>query len=397
MKKIKFILIMLFATAGMPLLHSQVFSYAVDTVYVAKDSVTILNPRGHVFSVGDSVENWIWYVSNDSIAWKQLWGLSGNMVTGDSVMLDTLPVYKYYLAYLQPGQKISQIVWRINHIIYRALRPPKITNNYGVNKKDILLLRLDTLRIFYAFDGLQPDTVVWYRLRVQNYGLWGSDIVNMPVSVKGYYFAAGYVYNRRGEVIDYVCSDTVFVNFQHPLWKVIFKSWAGSNDGKPRRIDTLLIDTCMREYIIDTLRFAVGDGYKYQFIPVIQPFDREYNFTYRWEHDGFAIVRGKDSILEFNPVGFQHSGNYKFFASIVDGRSSMNYGSAIFRITAALHTGNSDIPNNLIEKGVIYGITGSVIKRGVSGRFADIVRTVYLPAGVYFLRDKGTTYKFIKH
>ena len=126
MKKIKFTLIIMLATAGMPLLHSQktVFSYAIDTVFVAKDSMTLLSPKGRVLNVGDTVKAWIWYASNDSAQWRQLFGFKKNIALGDSIMLDTFPAYKFYMAYLEPNLKTECIVWGVDNIVYKSLSVP---------------------------------------------------------------------------------------------------------------------------------------------------------------------------------------------------------------------------------------------------------------------------------
>ena len=382
MKKLT-VIVLLFLCVRM--YGQTVFSHAVDTVIVARDSMTVIANSGHVFSVGDSVRANIWYVSNDSINWRALYGYSGEVVWRDSILIDTLPIYRYYCAELR-NAATEYIVFKINTILYKSLEKPALSNNAGITKSDILLLRYDSIRLIASFPGLQPDTVIWRNAFYRTV---------MPVTAKGEYQAIGYVYNRKGEVIDSVVSQPCSVNFVYPLEKVIFRSWAGSNDGNPRHVDTLIIDTCVREYLIDTLRFAVGDAYKYQFIPVVHAFDKAYNFRHRWIHDGFAIVQ-TDSVLEFNPIDFVHTGSYVFRTEYRDTPASRwDFSSVPFRIVAH-NTGNAVAQNQYIDSGTIYSASGTVVRQGVSGPYRDIIRDSALPTGVYFLRLKGSTIKFVK-
>ena len=362
-----------------------VFGYAIDTLFLsAGDSTTVVQNKSHVFSVGDTLKAWFWSGSDDSIQWFPM-----SAVTGDSCMVDTLPRYRFYAAVIQGGMP-DYIVWKVGTVAYKRLRPPDISNNAFVNKTNILLVRHDSIQLFATFDGLQPDSVKWFRN--------GFD-VGMPVYVKGGYHAVGYIYNRYGKLIDKAVSEVVNIDFVYPLHSVIFRSWAGSNDGKPRVIDTLLIDTCIKEYIIDTLVFAVGDGYKYQFVPVIHVFDKPYNFTYKWEYSGFATVNQVDSVLEFNPIGFEHTGSYRFVTTRqLTNRTWISYLAAPFRIVA-YNTPNEQLSkqSSVIVGGVVYDMFGRIVRTNVAGEYNDVINRLQIPKGVYFLRDKDKTYKFIKN
>ena len=267
----------------------------------------------------------------------------------------------------------------------QTLSKPDVTNDAGIAGNDFLLLRYDEITLTTTFTGVQPDEFIWYKDGVET---------TMPAKTKGSYYAVGYRY-WNDHIIDEAFSDTFNIDFVHPLHSIIFKSWAGSNDGNPRRIDTLIIDTCVREYIIDTLVFAVGDNYKYQIIPVIWPFSKDYRFRYSWQLDNYAIVQDADSVLEFNPIGFQHSGSYRLI-STQRAYGRMGYRASPLVITAH-NTSNMKPPNDIIEYGDVYGITGVLIKQGVSGRLTDIVRTLQAPKGIYILKTNvGQTFKFVK-
>ena len=390
MRKIVFCLflgVLTFIVSG-----QTVFSYSIDTLYVSSgDSITIVGNKGNMLSVGDTVSAWFWSGSNDSIQWFPI-----STVTSDSVLLDTLPVYRFYCAVIQ-GSPAWYIVWRIDNIEYVSLRPPAVTDDAGINKSSILLVREDSIVLNALFDGLQPDAVSWYREAPLVPPRWVGDGSGCSVSAKGSYFAVGYIYNHFGDIIDAKASDAVTIDFVYPLEKIIFKSWRGSNDGKPRVIDTLWIDTCVREYIIDTLIFAIGDAYKYQFVPVIHAFDKAYNFTYKWEYSGFATVNQVDSVLEFNPIGFEHTGSYRFVTTRqLAALRWISYLAAPIRIVA-FNTSNTFVDKPLITNGVVYDMFGRIVQRNVAGEYNDVINRLQIPKGVYFLRDRNFTYKFIKN
>jgi len=365
------------------------FAYGIDTLFVSgKDGRTVVDGRGYVFNVGDTVSVNYWCASDDSLFWFALYDSNNGIMFNDSVMVDTLPLYKYYCAVLNTGYKVEYIVWKVANVAYRVLSPPALTNDANVLKSDILLLRYDTLRLFASFAGLQPDSVFWYRDGFRT---------SLPVTTKGTYMAKGFIYNRHGDVIDASASEAVAVDFEYPLSYMIFKSWRGSNDGLPRQIDTLRVDTCVREVIMDTLVFAVGDAYKYQFVPVIRSFDRVYNFTYKWEYAGFAFVQTIDSVLEFNPLRFEHTGSYVFVTSWKSGALTTVFRSQPVRIVA-YNTGNYSIKNEelRIKSGDVYSVSGALVRADVSGYYPDVIRGLQLPSGVYFLRTKDGTFKFVK-
>lgn len=387
----KIIFLMMCVVLSLKIFAQTVLSYEIDTLFVsAADSKTVVNRQGYVLNVGDTVEATMWYACNDGVTWHILYDFNAQFVRGDSVMIDTLPPFNYYLAGLKIGSSAEYIMWKVRTIEYVSLGAPAVTNDAGIDKDNILLLRDDTIRFYADFDGLQPDRVVWTR---------NGTTTQMPASQKGVIRCAGYVYNRLGIVIDSAVSAGYQVDFVHPLEAIIFKSWRGSNDGRPKT-DTLVIDTCKSEYFIDTLVFAVGDSYKYQFVPVIHRFDKPYDFLYRWEYSGFAMVATKDSVLEFNPVGFEHSGDYRFITYRQTGAGEWRaYRASPLRITA-FNTLNDPVNLHalaLIEDGVIYDISGRAVKTGLRGLYTDILRRVELPAGVYFLRDNKYSYKFFKY
>ena len=361
-----------------------VFSYAIDTLFLSGgDSATVVQDRGRVFSVGDTVSAWFWSGSNDSIQWFPM-----STVLGDSCMVDTLPRYRFYCAVILGGLP-DYIVWRVDNVVYKKLRPPGVWNDALVYKNDLLLVRHDSIYLYTYFDDLQADSVKWFKD--------GFEASSMPVYSKGDYWAVGYVYDRFGKVIDKVVSEAVSIDFVYPLHSVIFRSWAGSNDGRPRVVDTLVIDTCIREYVIDTLVFAIGDPYKYQFVPVIHAFDKAYNFTYKWEYSGFATVNQVDSVLEFNPIGFEHTGSYRFVTTRqLTNRTWISYLATPIRIVA-YNTPNTFVNKPLIVDGVVYDVFGRVVRTNVAGDYNDVLRRLNIPKGVYFLRDRNKTYKFIKN
>ena len=388
MKNRFLLLAVLAALVTLPVCAQTVFSYAVDTVYLsAGDSATLLTKTGRVFSVGDTVQANIWYVSDDSVNWHTLYDFDGKIVLGDSIMIDELPIHKYYWAALKAGAPVNNIVWRINNIVYKSLDVPVVTDDAGIGKTDILLLHYDSIRLFTTFDGLQSDTVVWYKDGLETM---------MPAKTSGDYWAVGYIYNRDGDIIDAVASDTYTINFVDPVEKVIFRSWAGSNDGNPRVTDTLQMEVCVCEIVLYTLVFSVQDPYKYEFVPVIYNFDKPYNFSYKWEYSGFAIVEEADSILQFNPIGFKHSGRYVFITTLHDGISTVDYMATPIRIVA-YNVSNEVVEGDMnVYDGTIYSVTGAVVKQGVSGYYGDVVRGLNLPKGVYILCAGKDIYKFVK-
>ena len=367
-----------------------VFSHAVDTVTLSgKDRKTVVENRGHVFSVGDTVHANLWYVSNDSSNWSVLYDYNDEIVWMDSILIDTLPVWNYYVAALKSGYSIQNVSFKINRILYKTLQKPVVDNLSGIGSEDMLLLKHDSVTLRAMFNGLQADSVMWMRDRnvIGRVGTSGTIGSLLKVRMKGTYEATGRIYDRDGMVIDEASSSSVVVNFDYPLEAVIFKSWAGSNDGKPRRIDTLVIDTCIKQYVIDTLVYKPLDSYKYQFVPVIRAFSKRYEFSYKWMYENFAVVM-MDSILEFNPVGSQHSGSYSFPVTWKpNATSTITYNTAQFRIIS-FDVVNESVKVGYIEDGIVYNMMGAVVRSGVKGYYPDVVRRLGLPAGVYILRDK---------
>ena len=395
MKRILFIFIIFGACHTSLYAGNTVFAFSVDTVFVSTgDSATVVYPRNIVLSVGDTARAWIWYYSTDSMNWRVLYGFKGNMIEGDSIMIDTLPIYRYYAAYLHAGLSTDFIVWKIKTIAYRGLKRPVVTNDVAPTKKELMMLKYDSVRLFVAFQGVQPDKITWWRKGWQPEEL--SEVGTSLVKTNGRYFAKGTIHNRLGKVIDEVVSDTTHIRFERPFGALIVRSWAGSNDGRPRTVDTIYIDTCKSEMVLDTLRFVVGDAYKYELVPLLFKYDRPYKFEYRWVHDGFTVVIGQDSILTFDPLGFQHTGLYTFITTHVQGTKFTDFRGVPVRIIAH-NTSNINVNGmDAVVMGTIYNIAGQIIKQNVSGSVADIVRYSDIPKGVYFLRDRNSIYKFIK-
>ena len=394
---------------ALPLMASgqTVFGYAIDTVIVSGgDSITVIDGGGRVLSVGDTVSVWFWAASDDSVRWDTLLDDYGNVVTADSVCIDTLRAFKYYCAVLT-GFNPECIVWWVDNVVYKRLRPPDVTDDAGIGKTSILLIRLDSVRLQASFMDLQPDRVVWYR----EYPAGRPSIISPAgmtsplIAINCLYYAVGYLYDRQGVVIDSAYSAVYDIQFKQPLDMVVFRSWAGSNDGRPR-VDTLVVDTCRPEMLVDTLWFEYGNPYRYQFVPVISAYDKAYTFTYRWIYDGFASVIQRDSILEFDPLRAEHTGSYVFVVTRwLNGRAQIQYRSRPVVITAcAINSVNNEelTMNNYFVNGTVYSVTGAVVRTGLSGSYMDIVRNLNIPSGVYFLRDMkhdegiNRIYKIIK-
>ena len=375
------------------------FAFEIDTLFLSgKDKKTVLDKKNYIFNPGDTVKVNYWCVSDDSLHWFALFDSNNNIMYSDSVLIDTLPLHKFYCAVLTVGSPIEYVVWKVSNVAYKVLEKPKLTNDANISKANILLLRYDTIRFDVTFKGLQPDSIFWHKENTfYSLGKWNTtrEVTKPVIYSKGDYFVTGYIYNRHGEAVDSAASEKININFEYPLSHIIFKSWRGSNDGKPRLIDTLYIDTCDLEIVIDTLVFAVGDAYKYQFVPVIHSFDKAYNFTYKWEYSGFAFVNTIDSVLEFNPIRFEHTGSYVFVTSWKSGSLTTMYKSQPVRIVA-FNTGNELVSNSYILNATVYNATGAAVFQNVSGYYYDIIRDVRLPGGVYFLKTRERTYKFIK-
>ena len=353
-------------------------------VYVAAgDSATLLFPKGIVISAGDTVSVMQWYASNDTASWRELRGFDRKVVAdSNSFCLDTVPAFRFYRADIKQPASINYIIWEIENVTYLSLNVPDVFYNGRVAGDDIFFLKGDSVSLNYSFIGLQPDRIVW-RLN--------GGVTNMPVTKDGACSVAGYLYNPKGATIDMTVSENVYLSFvEQPVGKFIFKSWAGSNDGRPK-LDTIVIDGSVKEYVIDTLVFALSNPYRYQFVPVLRGFDASYQFKYKWEYNEFAFVNLTDSVLDFDPIGFKHCGSYRLVLS----RNGVSYYSPFIRITA-FNTAVEDIQSGYVTDGVVYDLFGIVVASGVSGYYPDVVRDLRLRRGVYVLRDGGRMIKFVK-
>jgi len=398
----KTVLILILAAIWIPLLlrGQTVLSFTVDTLFVSSgDSLTVLSPRGRVLSVGDTVKAWVWYCSDDSLDWRSLNDSHGWPVSGNRLLLDTLPLYRYYCAYLSPNPNVTYIVWKVSTIVYRSLSPPTVTDGSGIlnqlRDSVVTLLRYDSVVLRATFTGVYPDSAFFLN---GNSGRFKGD--SLVVWTKGDYKAAGYIYNRRGVAVDSAFSSVVVVDFNFPFDRLLVKSWADSHDGRPK-VDTLQFDTCRHEVVVDTLRFSLYSAYKYQFAPVLRSFSKDYGFTLWWEHDGFATVNLRDSVLSFDPVGVQHTGSYVLWAWPTRNiKMRAQYKSPVLRVVAwpTSNSINGNYMDAVVTRGVVYDAMGRCVAMGVSGTVREIVLELeyQAPRGVYILRDGEKTYKFIK-